>query len=186
MRIDLPGCDLKSCRYYQDHSCTNKNEFNSCNYARLHTMEIEGRVRILPCKAKDTVYGLISNCEDCVKYNDSCHITCKMYSHRIISFTVDHFEIPGNYEPEIMVCSADRFKGIYGKTVFGTFKEAAEHITRGTDKNPLEIYMVLKKGLPVAFPFNDYVKACEWAIEHDIAHYTIRTMYIYQKEENRR
>lgn len=33
MRIDLPGCDLKTCRFCQDHNCTDNNRYENCEYA---------------------------------------------------------------------------------------------------------------------------------------------------------
>ena len=35
MRIDLPQCNLKTCRYCFDHNCTNKIEYDRCEYQRL-------------------------------------------------------------------------------------------------------------------------------------------------------
>jgi len=34
MRIDLPCCNLKTCIYCQDHNCTNKQIYSTCNYAK--------------------------------------------------------------------------------------------------------------------------------------------------------
>lgn len=46
MRIDLPGCNLKTCRYCQDHNCIDKNRYETCDYARLsneeYTANLEG------------------------------------------------------------------------------------------------------------------------------------------------
>ena len=33
MRIDLPLCNLKTCRYSSDCNCIDKNRYNSCEYA---------------------------------------------------------------------------------------------------------------------------------------------------------
>lgn len=35
MRIDLPGCNLKTCRYSSDGNCVDKNRYNSCEYTEL-------------------------------------------------------------------------------------------------------------------------------------------------------
>ena len=35
MRIDLPQCNLKACRYFSDHNCTNRIEYDSCPYQLL-------------------------------------------------------------------------------------------------------------------------------------------------------
>lgn len=39
MRIDLPSCNLKSCRYCSDANCRDKNRYSSCDYARLKDAE---------------------------------------------------------------------------------------------------------------------------------------------------
>lgn len=39
MRIDLPFCNLKTCRYCFDGNCTEKNRYNGCDYARLKDAE---------------------------------------------------------------------------------------------------------------------------------------------------
>lgn len=35
MRIDLPLCNLKTCRYCFDGNCSNKNKHDACEYAFL-------------------------------------------------------------------------------------------------------------------------------------------------------
>lgn len=37
MRIDLPTCGFKNCRYYFDGNCKNKNEYEQCDYTRFKT-----------------------------------------------------------------------------------------------------------------------------------------------------
>jgi hypothetical protein len=37
MRIDLPQCNLKTCRYCFDHNCTNKIEYDRCEYQLLRS-----------------------------------------------------------------------------------------------------------------------------------------------------
>lgn len=37
MRIDLPTCNLKTCRYCFDHNCTNKIEYDRCEYQLLRS-----------------------------------------------------------------------------------------------------------------------------------------------------
>ena len=32
MRIDLPQCSLKTCRYNFDHNCKNKTEYDRCEF----------------------------------------------------------------------------------------------------------------------------------------------------------
>ena len=49
MRIDLPQCNLKTCRYCFDHNCTNKMQYEVCEYQRLRSymyfMENENDLR---------------------------------------------------------------------------------------------------------------------------------------------
>lgn len=37
MRIDLPTCGFKNCKYYFDGNCKNKNEYEKCDYAHFKT-----------------------------------------------------------------------------------------------------------------------------------------------------
>ena len=43
MRIELPTCGFKNCKYYFDGNCTNKIEYHKCEYGFLkyfaHTYE---------------------------------------------------------------------------------------------------------------------------------------------------
>lgn len=39
MRIDLPFCNLKTCRYCSDGNCRDKNRYDGCDYARLKDTE---------------------------------------------------------------------------------------------------------------------------------------------------
>lgn len=32
MRINLPQCDLKTCRFFSDGNCLYRNEYEKCNY----------------------------------------------------------------------------------------------------------------------------------------------------------
>lgn len=42
MRIDLPCCGFKNCRYQFDGNCTNKKEYERCEYMELIT-DLESR-----------------------------------------------------------------------------------------------------------------------------------------------
>ena len=35
MRIDLPSCSLKTCKYYFDGNCTDKNKYDVCEYTEM-------------------------------------------------------------------------------------------------------------------------------------------------------
>ena len=41
MRIDLPHCNLKECRYCADGNCKDKNRYDQCHYAKLKDKEEE-------------------------------------------------------------------------------------------------------------------------------------------------
>lgn len=37
MRIDLPTCNLKNCRYYSDGNCKYRIEYEKCEYQKLRS-----------------------------------------------------------------------------------------------------------------------------------------------------
>ena len=55
MRIDLPTCGFKSCRYCFDGNCTNKVEYNKCEY----------KMQSIVVRCKDCKYAYYYNEEDC-------------------------------------------------------------------------------------------------------------------------
>ena len=58
MRIDLPLCNLKTCRSCADGNCTDKMRYTACDYARLKSLENSGLPLSLPCKVGDTLYRI--------------------------------------------------------------------------------------------------------------------------------
>lgn len=38
MRIDLPCCSFKNCRYNQDHNCINPNEYDFCSRGSIFVL----------------------------------------------------------------------------------------------------------------------------------------------------
>ena len=38
MRIDLPACSFKNCRYNEDHNCTKPNEYERCSRGNIFTL----------------------------------------------------------------------------------------------------------------------------------------------------
>lgn len=49
MRIDLPGCSFKYCRYNFDCNCTAKDGYRDrCEFRRYHEAECEDRLFVLP------------------------------------------------------------------------------------------------------------------------------------------
>lgn len=80
MRIDLPLCNLKSCRYCFDGNCTKKSEHECCEYRMFSELrevlgnnydleylkclikaDQECRCVALPCKLGDPVYEILSD-----------------------------------------------------------------------------------------------------------------------------
>ena len=55
MRIDLPTCGFKSCRYCFDGNCTNKVKYNKCEY----------KMQSIVVRCKDCKYAYYYNEEDC-------------------------------------------------------------------------------------------------------------------------
>ena len=41
MRIDLPKCDFKNCKYYQDGNCIKQTEYDRCKYREFREEEIK-------------------------------------------------------------------------------------------------------------------------------------------------
>lgn len=41
MRVDLPGCGFRYCRYNAEGNCTKKTLYETCEYQRLKQKEIE-------------------------------------------------------------------------------------------------------------------------------------------------
>lgn len=83
MRIDLPLCNFKSCRYCLDGNCTKKPEYERCEYRMFSELrevlgnnydlehlkcliktDQEGRCVALPCKLGDPVYEIMSDKKD--------------------------------------------------------------------------------------------------------------------------
>lgn len=51
MRIDLPTCNLKTCRHCFDGNCTDRNAYDRCEYAlTVYGKEIVHVVRCKDCK----------------------------------------------------------------------------------------------------------------------------------------
>lgn len=46
MRIDLPQCNLKTCRLHSDGNCIRKSEFDRCEYARLRGAWINEQIKL--------------------------------------------------------------------------------------------------------------------------------------------
>ena len=59
MRIDLPLCNLKTCRYCFDGNCTDKIKYEQCNYT-LAKEELRGKWT--PFAELDTTNDFCPNC----------------------------------------------------------------------------------------------------------------------------
>lgn len=58
MRIDLPQCNLKNCRKCFDGNCTDKVEYEKCEYAHYKDLVEQGRLVELICKIGTLIYYL--------------------------------------------------------------------------------------------------------------------------------
>ncbi len=64
MRIDLPQCNFKNCRYSFDGNCTNRDKYNYCDYrfAKINAIKefaenIKAKINVdLACGADSAVY----------------------------------------------------------------------------------------------------------------------------------
>lgn len=66
MRVDLPFCNLKSCRYCADGNCTKQSEHESCVYTRLKDLELSELVEASTQPVKAT--HVVIKKEDALKY----------------------------------------------------------------------------------------------------------------------
>ncbi|MBQ7818500.1 MAG: hypothetical protein IJ341_02265 [Bacteroidales bacterium] len=48
MRIDLPGCDFKNCRFCFDGNCRSKEKFDNCDYQYMKRLTLRKVVELLP------------------------------------------------------------------------------------------------------------------------------------------
>ena len=75
MRIDLPQCNLKTCRYQADGNCVDRNRFETCEYTfakeeiKRLKKELEYATNLTPkicetCKYEDEL-GYEEPCNSC-------------------------------------------------------------------------------------------------------------------------
>lgn len=73
MRIDLPGCSFKNCKYCSDGNCTNQSKYENCDYKMLKDEFLSGQLALqkeiekldglLVCKNKTiTDLTVVINC----------------------------------------------------------------------------------------------------------------------------
>lgn len=83
MRIDLPFCNLKTCRYCFDGNCRDKNRYDGCDYARLKRDEYGmwgpivnsfGQLTGFLCECGCTQTAAHNYCPDCGKKMDNSTI----------------------------------------------------------------------------------------------------------------
>lgn len=73
MRIDLPCCGFKNCRYQFDGNCTNKNKYEKCEYQYLvsqleqkkGTWVLTDGYRCSLCNYKLQTTGIPDTCPKC-------------------------------------------------------------------------------------------------------------------------
>lgn len=66
MRIDLPTCGFKPCRYCFDGNCTNKVEYDRCEYREYKDyLQVHGRW--IERQAPHAMGGVSAKCSACSK-----------------------------------------------------------------------------------------------------------------------
>ncbi len=64
MRIDLPQCNLKTCRYSFDGNCTERELYERCDYASLKDSKWDEEVASEKlAQISDIVEGTIDHCD---------------------------------------------------------------------------------------------------------------------------
>lgn len=66
MRIDLPTCGFKSCRYCFDGNCTKKVEYDRCEY-REYKNSLQTHGHWLERRAPHAMGGISAKCSACGK-----------------------------------------------------------------------------------------------------------------------
>lgn len=131
MRIDLPQCNLKTCRNCFDGNCKSKNDYDKCDYAydknRLAELEDkleQGTLIELPCKIGDTVYAKGWNGYCNAKVLEIIWDTRKSKDKFLIKY------MP-NEEDNSFVRWADQSRyGMFAEEVFLTESEAKAELER--------------------------------------------------------
>jgi len=66
MRIDLPTCGFKSCRYCFDGNCTKKVEYDRCEY-REYKDSLQVHARWIERPSLHAMEGISAKCSACSK-----------------------------------------------------------------------------------------------------------------------
>ena len=74
MRIDLPSCSFKYCRYNSDCSCTAKNKRESCEFER-YKKSSEKMIPKKPINTPDCVECEKEDCEGCLSFKYGFSVT---------------------------------------------------------------------------------------------------------------
>lgn len=48
MRMNLPGCDFKNCRFFSDGNCSSKEKYSNCDYQWKKQINVRDVVYMLP------------------------------------------------------------------------------------------------------------------------------------------
>lgn len=145
MRIDLPLCGLKPCRYCFDGNCTKKSEYDRCEYQAYRTLGTveeltalveardDGRLVVLPCKVGDWLYYAL---DDKVKKAKVEEMQCSANKHNP-QFDVTVFAWDFVEKAQLTFCPAgdswtDNSKGFV--RVFLTHDEAEAALSGGGDR----------------------------------------------------
>ena len=135
MRIDIPLCGFKYCKYSSDCNCTATDlQRERCDYLRYKQAEDEGRLVELPCKVGDKTYKVGFNCKDNPNPTRYCMCfgkTCKTCEKSFLDvFEVEHET--SNIRSIVANMGLCGEAGGFGKTVFLTRKQA-EQAKEGQD-----------------------------------------------------
>lgn len=136
MRIDLPQCNLKNCRKCFDGNCTDKVEYERCEFAHYKDLAEQGRLVELQQKeiyerSGDTVFfiydGDITDVMHCgASIESDGEITVTLVADECIfqSRTPDaeHDTDPQDWCENNITITADE----YMKNVFNTYAEAEQ------------------------------------------------------------
>lgn len=73
MSMDLPQCNLKTCRYSSDGNCTDKNRFGTCEYSCVK--QENTKLKVENERLKELMPKMCETCEyeDEIGYEEPCN-----------------------------------------------------------------------------------------------------------------
>ena len=120
MRIDIPLCGFKYCKYSLDCNCTATDlQRERCDYLRYKQAEDEGRLVELPCKIGDTVYVAFP---ECIEEQQADYFEIFSKGEVVLNTTITTIQRPWPSATRREHMDINQF----GKTVFLTRKQAEQ------------------------------------------------------------